>query len=268
VSAASQPARRAPAALLDTLVRPLRSIVAIVDFSPKSDNAVARAALLAREHGASLHLLHVVAPRRFATASLWTPERDDLPVRIERACRALATLAARTATTHGVEASCKVRSGDTLQAILEESRAADLVVVAAKRSNPLRDVVLRTPTERLLRLLQRPMLVVKRAALGSYRGTLVPTAGTSRGGFLVEPTHSAGHVEDGDELVVVPKDGHASMGTFLLGTLAQRLVAHASCDVLVLPKAVASAGRKHAHDVRERALAFDGKHRARPKPAA
>ncbi len=146
VSAASQPARRAPAALLDTLVRPLRSIVAIVDFSPKSDNAVARAALLAREHGASLHLLHVVAPRRFATASLWTPERDDLPVRIERACRALATLAARTATTHGVEASCKVRSGDTLQAILEESRAADLVVVAAKRSNPLRDVVLRTPT--------------------------------------------------------------------------------------------------------------------------
>jgi len=57
------------------------------------------------------------------------------------------------------------------------------------------------------------------------------------------------------------------LGTFLLGTLAQRLVAHASCDVLVLPKAFASGGRRQARDG-VRALAFDARQRPRPKPAA
>jgi len=42
--------------LLDGVVQPLRTIVALAELSPKSDNAVARAALLASEHGATLRL--------------------------------------------------------------------------------------------------------------------------------------------------------------------------------------------------------------------
>ena len=260
---------RAPAAVLEPHVRPLRSILAIADFSPKSDNAVTRAALLAREHGARLHLLHVVAPRMFAAASLWSKARDDTPLRIERAGRALATLAARTAKAHGIQASCKVRAGDALHVILEESGDADLVVVAAKKRNPLSDVVLKTPTERLLRMLQRPMLVVKRPAHARYAGVLLPAAASSSGGFLVEPTSGGRNAGAGDELVVVPKGGHASLGKFLLGTLAQRLVAHASCDVLVLPDEAGAGERDPARaSAGDAVTALRRRQRTRPKPAS
>jgi nucleotide-binding universal stress UspA family protein len=41
----------------------------------------------------------------------------------------------------------------------------------------------------------------------------------------------------GADLIVVGKDGHSAIGDFLLGSVAQRLVAHAQCDVLVIPRA-------------------------------
>ena len=36
----------------------LQTLVALTDFSPSAEQAVARAALLAAEHKAELHLLH------------------------------------------------------------------------------------------------------------------------------------------------------------------------------------------------------------------
>ena len=244
MSARQSPAR-ASAAVLADLVRPLRSILALADFSPKSDNAVARAALLAREHGAQLHLLHVVAPRRRAVAALRRRKRDDAEVALERAALTLAALATRSACTHGVSATCCVRTGDALQVILEGAQGADLVVVAAKRPNPLRDFVLRTPTERLLRIVQRPMLIVKRPALARYGAMLVPGAEAMQGGGVDPAIDDAS--SEADELVVVPKDGQSAMGRFLLGRLAQRLVAQAACDVLLLPTAATfPADRKQA----------------------
>ena len=92
MSAPAVVGRGSPAVLVG-VVQPLRSILVLADFSPRSDNAVARAALLAREHGASLHLLHVLAPGRFAVAALRRPKRDDTQLALERARRALAALA-------------------------------------------------------------------------------------------------------------------------------------------------------------------------------
>lgn len=246
--------------------RPLRSILAIADFSPKSDNAMARAALLAREHGATFRLLHVVAPRRFAAATLRRPERD-LRLVLERAGATLATLSSRIAQSHGVSAACNVRAGDTLEVILEEAQHADLVVLAAKGTNPLRDFVLRTPTERLLRMLRRPVLIVKRPAIAPYAAPLA-----SSGGAVPESAPEGaplGAVGASEEFVIVAKDGQAAMGTFLLGNLAQRLVAQAACDVLILPTAVADAANGETRDVRGRRIAFaiDARTRARPKTA-
>jgi nucleotide-binding universal stress UspA family protein len=243
-------------------LNPLRSILALADFSPKSDNAIVRAAMLAREHGAALRLLHVVAPRLFAAASVWAPQRDDLELRLESARGTLAALAARTSSSHGVVAACIVRAGDPLDVIVEEARGADLVVVAAKRSNPLRDFVLRAPIERLLRILQTPMLVVKRAAHDGYTEMLVPASAAWQGGVLAAPL-VRGHAHSGDELVVVPKDNEASRGTFLLGTLAQRLVAQAHCDVLVVPNAASAGDARRTRAAR--ALAANA--RAKPRPA-
>jgi nucleotide-binding universal stress UspA family protein len=244
----------------------LRSIVVLADFSPKSDNAVVRAAMLAREHGAALRLLHVVAPRRFAPMSVWAPHGDDAEPRLARAQEALAALAARIHASHGVGAECRVRAGETLDTIVEEARSADLVVVAAKRSNPLRDFVLRTPTERLLRLLQTPMLVVKRAALADYTELLVPASAAWQGGVLATPIVRE-HSGLGDDLVVVPKDNEGARGKFLLGTLAQRLLAHAHCDVLVVPNRAPADAFTRSRAARRAAARAMGV-RARPRPAA
>jgi len=257
----------ASCATLVDLVRPLRSILALADFSPKSNNAVARAALLAREHGTSLHLLHVVAPRRSVAAALRRPKRDPARLALDQAELALAALAGRVAALHGVDATFSVEAGDPLHAILDKARGADLVVLAAQRSNPLRDFVLRTPTERLLRMLQRPLLIVKRPALARYAGTLVPAADASRGGRLLEPTPGRS-ADDGEELAVVAKHRQAAMAAFLLGRLAQRLVADAACDVLLLPNAVAPRTARPAHDrSRGDTRAIVAPSRDRPKPA-
>ena len=240
----------------------------LADFSPKSDNAVARAALLAREHGTTLHLLHVIAPRRSAAVALRRSKRDEAALALERATLALAAMATRVAAAHGVRATCSVASGEALQAILDGARNADLVVVAAKRTNPLRDFVLRTPTERLLRLLQRPLLIVKRPALGRYDETLVPAADAMRGGSLLQPA-SGRAAGGGDELAVVAKHRRAALGKFLLGRLAQRLVADATCDVMVLPNAAGESAVVDTVHERGRGAARAGEAPARvhPKPA-
>jgi nucleotide-binding universal stress UspA family protein len=263
MSARQSPPRASRAVVAD-VVRPLRSILALADFSPKSDNAVARAALLAREHGTKLHLLHVLAPRRFTVAALRRRKRDDAEVALERAGLALAALATRTARLYGVSATCSVRTGDAMQVILEGAQGADLVVVAAKRPNPLRDFVLRTPTERLLRIVQRPMLIVKRPAVGRYGAMLVPGAEAVEGDVVDSAAEGAAGATD--ELVVVPKDGQAAMGTFLLGRLAQRLVAHAACDVLLLP--AHPADRKQAPaSAAGSSRAIEAPSRGRPRTA-
>jgi nucleotide-binding universal stress UspA family protein len=157
-----------------------------------------------------------------------------------------------------------VRAGDALEVVVDETRGADLVVVAAKRGNALRDFVLKAPTERLLRIVQRPVLLVKRAALDGYAELLVADTATPHGGVLVESLAQRHEALGGDAVVVVRKEARSSMASFLLGTPAQRLVAHASCDVLVLPRAAAAAARKHARE--RRRAAIDARRQAKATP--
>ncbi len=244
-----------------------KSILALADFSPKSDNAVRRAALLARQHRATLHLLHVVEPAPLVDVASWPTKRPDAEIRAARAHRSLATLATRISKELRVTVRHGVRTGDALAEIRDLARSMDLVVIGAKRTNPLREFVLGTPTERLLRILERPILVVKLPADTDYARALVPmglspdsdiilqmTANALSGAALrmcqapSDPAEENGVTGDhaspileqqsalGSELIVIAKDGHSVISDFLLGTVAQRLIAGASCDVMVLPR--------------------------------
>ena len=66
----------------------LQTLVALTDFSPSAEQAVARAALLAAEHKAELHLLHAcnaMADHPFPTVTLNLPWFGDLQKKMKTA---------------------------------------------------------------------------------------------------------------------------------------------------------------------------------------
>jgi nucleotide-binding universal stress UspA family protein len=285
------------------------SILAMADFSPGSDNAVARAARLASEHGARLVLLTVVDASATKGLHQWLPSRIDIDIKVSRARDNLDRLAAKVVAAHGVSAEQIVSVGDTLDQIRQHAEASDLIVFGVKRSNPLREFVFGTPAERLMRMVRCPTLVVKRPVQAPYQRVLVPidfsvyseavlraairsaphaaihlchAPGNSRetrlraadvpeaiieswrerasaralerlDGLIRSVAHgcvtsSVGHggassfaleaqPAVGADLIVVGKEGQSAIGDFLLGSVAQRLVSDAQCDVLVIPRA-------------------------------
>jgi nucleotide-binding universal stress UspA family protein len=133
-------------------------VVALCDPTPASTNAAWRAALVARELGAPLLLLHA--------------DRDG--VRAQAIGQLLAGLAGRIRDRIGIDVATEVVSDDPLRAATHASREARMLVLGLRRNNALRDWVLGTQAERLIRLSRAPVLVVKRDATAAYRRLLVP----------------------------------------------------------------------------------------------
>lgn len=132
-------------------------ILVLCDFSPASINAAWRGALAARDQGARLRLLHVQQHAGLGDAQ-------------QRLQQLAAELHERIAIA---VVPCAV-AGDPLQEVVRAARDASLLVLGARRGNPLREFILGTQAERLLRLCRVPVLVVKRPATASYRRVLVP----------------------------------------------------------------------------------------------
>ena len=173
---------------------PLQRIVCGTDFSPPAERAAQRAAQLAREHGAVLTLAHVVP------ASLW----DDASTRLAGLFGAdMPQADMPQADTLRDEALQRLRQlGSQLEALgaptcrpevvfgrppaelasLAETLDADLLVLADRGGNSLREWMLGTTAQQLLRHSPCPLLVVKRDAALSYRTVLAPTdfSGPSR----------------------------------------------------------------------------------------
>ena len=75
------------------MVSPIRTVVAATDFSFSAHRAARRAAVLAKEHGAALHLLHVLdplLPRRCCVARQRFDVEQPLHLDAERALNSLA----------------------------------------------------------------------------------------------------------------------------------------------------------------------------------
>jgi nucleotide-binding universal stress UspA family protein len=132
----------------DGAVRPSHEVLVITDLAPASTNAVWRAALIAREHGASLRLLHVGDERR----------------RMAQVHKALEEIRKQVHARVGIELNAEIAEGDLLPKAFSAARSAGLLVIGPRRSNPLREWISGTQAERLIRLCRIPTLVVKRPA--------------------------------------------------------------------------------------------------------
>lgn len=143
------------------MTTPLRTLVAASDFSFSAHRAARRAGVLAREHGAALHLLHVVdgSTAPFLLRRSMEVEVEQ-PLRIE-AQRALESLADDVLAAGGVVNDRWLREGRVIDEVLAISAKTDLLVFGPRGVNPLRDFVIGSTAERIARRIECPMLVVK-----------------------------------------------------------------------------------------------------------
>jgi nucleotide-binding universal stress UspA family protein len=286
----------------------LNAILVTTDFSDDAHNAVRRAALIAAQHNARMTLLHVVDPTTLKGPRAWFSSPSGIDHKVAVAQAALGRLAAEVAGRHDVHVSVEALVGHPLELVCRKAEEVDLLVIGSRRANSLRSLIFGTPTEQMLRLVRRPVLVTRQAAQTAYRRVLiavdldksphsmlrsasalapaaslyvfhalstrrmdrlqasdVPSAvirdvgaserqrGLARLHAVLASTGLAGaqasvdhgeaprltlarQQELGADLIVLGKDGSSALCNFLLGSVPQRVLSSAACDVLVLPK--------------------------------
>ncbi len=153
---------------------PFKSILVATDFSVTANNVVRRAALLAKQHGARLGIVHVVVQANRGPFGGWFSPPIDLDLRVADARNTLDRLAADLTNRYDVTTHPEVRTGDVLQELDRALARADLLVMGQRQRRSLAEMVLGSTAQRLVQCSTRPVLVVKQLASWGYRRALVP----------------------------------------------------------------------------------------------
>lgn len=163
----------------------MKTILCATDLSLRSALAVDRAVVLARRHLARLVFLHVVD--------------DDQPRAIVDAeiARARETLEARLTELKGHDGpgfETEVRPGAVFQTIVSTAQAedADLVVMGAHRKRILKDVVVGTTLERVMRTGSCPVLMVNTVTTAPYDSVLLAIDASEASALAVGAAKSLG----------------------------------------------------------------------------
>lgn len=150
------------------------SILVATDFSVDGNNAVRRAALLAQQHRARLHILHVLNAAGCKPLRDWFSPTLDLDLKATQAREALRRLAIEISGAHDLSPSVEVAVGAPFETLMQASEHVDLVVLGRCGHGRFKGMLVGSTADRMLRICRRLVLVVKTAAQGSYRRVLVP----------------------------------------------------------------------------------------------
>lgn len=150
------------------------SLLAATDFSVDGNNAVRRAALLAHEHGARLHILHVLNAAGCKPLREWFSPTFDLDLKAAQARDALRRLAVEISGAYDLTASVEVIVGDPFETLMQASEHVDLVVLGRRGHGRFKGLLVGRTVDRMLRICRRPVLVVKTSVHRTYQRILVP----------------------------------------------------------------------------------------------
>jgi len=156
----------------------LRTLLAATDLSAPSRHTVQRAAMLAKESGAKLELVHVLQQNVLdEVRELLKKDGEALQENIRsQTKKELSQLADYLADTLGRKAGCHLVEGLALEGIIAQVDAldADLLIIGAHGASYARQLLLGATAERLLRMTLRPVLTVKQPPRVAYQSVLVP----------------------------------------------------------------------------------------------
>ena len=143
----------------------MKTIVVATDFSERSDRAIRRAKLLAREFDAKIHLIHVVDDDQAQLIVL--AEREASTKLLEELTHTLEKIDA-------VKCDFRVVLGKPFCGITQAAQdlGADLIVIGPHRRQLLRDILIGTTAERTIRTADCPVLMANGVPTGSYRQAL------------------------------------------------------------------------------------------------
>jgi universal stress protein E len=168
----------------------MKKIIVATDLSSRSECAVQRGVLLARQFQAELILLNVVD--------------DDLPAEVieQELGQNFAVLDRHAEGLAGQLPSgrpdVKVEPGDAFLKVTEmaETLEADLIVLGAHRKQILKDVVTGTTLERVIRTGHHPVLMVNQPASADYRSVLMPVDLSDASAHAIWAARSLGLLHD------------------------------------------------------------------------
>ena len=162
----------------------LHTILATTDLSAAARLACERAVRLASACDARLELQHVVNTGALDSLRLlFASQPDDLQQRLlDEAREELRSLLAELHDGLGGSANLHLGIGNVVNEITRQADAldADLLVLGAHGSSLVRDLIVGSTTERVLRRTGRPLLVVRRPAPRGYRQVLIPVDFSAR----------------------------------------------------------------------------------------
>lgn len=167
----------------------MNTILCATDLSPRAALAVDRAAALARQFGIALRLLHVVDDDQPRTIV-------DLEIAGARAVLSTQAEGLGIAAEAGVE--ILVKAGCVFKTIVSTAGEsdADLVVMGAHRRRLLKDVVVGTTLERVVRTGSCPVLMVNSATRGRYESVLLALDGSTASARAVAAAKSLRMLDD------------------------------------------------------------------------
>ncbi|MGE0682082.1 MAG: universal stress protein [Candidatus Binatia bacterium] len=142
----------------------LKKILVASDLSSRAEKALARATQIAREHEATLTILHVMEDGA----------RDEMQAAATNE-NALRQILAGLSPQCSEPVTVRVVIGKPFVEIIRHAReeAADLIIVGAHGAHFIKDVFFGTTAQKIVRKGDRPVLVVKQTPQGSYRRVLV-----------------------------------------------------------------------------------------------
>jgi nucleotide-binding universal stress UspA family protein len=163
-------------------------ILVATDFSPRSDRAIRRAILIARERSARLVLLHALDGE--------VPDRL-LSVQRDSADSLLAEMAATISNSDGVPCSYHRLTGDPLRVMVDVAAKLDpgFIVLGPHRRKILNDVFVGTTAERVIRKSRKPILMANGTPAGSYQNVLVATDMTDCSSGAVQAARELGFLD-------------------------------------------------------------------------
>lgn len=201
-------------------------VLTVCDLSAAAIDATWRAAMVARELGVPLRVLHplIGGATPLKHGGFIEELRAEIPRRM------------------AIEVDFETVEHSALDAAVAAARHAALFVMPTQRGNPLREWIMGTQAERLVRLSRSPVLVVKQPALHPYRRLLVAAALEGADAQLLELSAAVAgnarlellHVLDTDEEIVL-RELDASTATVRARRQYRAGHAHAALRKLLEP---------------------------------